>query len=200
MKISQAISRTTGPNISLFVFISMHFPCWFQIWTKKFHNSEFYDKNVVFKKIKCLLLCIWHCRKSVKEPLKSILATFPTLVLLNILHYVLDNADVHTTVLLIARIHLAMFNWLVQTWMSMQEYLTIQYYLWCDLAKWVGNSKHWYKIQPKKRNDFLLFSIVLNRLQLLISQLFIRCQLFLGIFFSANCSNPVSDTYNQKEN
>ena len=32
-KISQAISRTTSPNIGLFVFILMHFPCSFQIWT-----------------------------------------------------------------------------------------------------------------------------------------------------------------------
>ncbi len=31
MKISQAISRTTGPNIGLFVFILMHFSCWCQI-------------------------------------------------------------------------------------------------------------------------------------------------------------------------
>ncbi len=35
MKISQAISRTTGPNIGLFVFILMHFSCRFQIWTWK---------------------------------------------------------------------------------------------------------------------------------------------------------------------
>ncbi len=33
MKISQAISRTTGPNICLFALILMHF-AWFQIWTR----------------------------------------------------------------------------------------------------------------------------------------------------------------------
>ena len=32
VKQSQAISRTTGPNIGLFVLILMHFPYWFKIW------------------------------------------------------------------------------------------------------------------------------------------------------------------------
>ncbi len=33
-KISQAFSRTTGPNIGLLILILMHFPCWFQIWVE----------------------------------------------------------------------------------------------------------------------------------------------------------------------
>ncbi len=32
MTIPQDISRTTAPNISLFVLILMYSPCWFQIW------------------------------------------------------------------------------------------------------------------------------------------------------------------------
>ncbi len=34
MKISQAISRTTGPNTGLFVLFLIHFPCRIQIWTR----------------------------------------------------------------------------------------------------------------------------------------------------------------------
>ena len=41
MKISHAISRTTGPNIGFFVFILMHFPCWIQIMSRICNISNF---------------------------------------------------------------------------------------------------------------------------------------------------------------
>ncbi len=46
MKISQAISRTTGPNKGLFVLILMHFSCWSQIWlfSTIFNNFENWKK------------------------------------------------------------------------------------------------------------------------------------------------------------
>ncbi len=47
--IIQVISRTTGPNIDLFVLILMHFPCWFQIWAEFFNNSEIFLKTFLTK-------------------------------------------------------------------------------------------------------------------------------------------------------
>ena len=46
-KISQVISRTTGPNIGLFVLILMYFSCWFQIWAQFiiFENITLYLKT-----------------------------------------------------------------------------------------------------------------------------------------------------------
>ena len=43
-KISQAISRTTGPNIGMFVLILMHFLCWFQIWSQNMKILKFWKK------------------------------------------------------------------------------------------------------------------------------------------------------------
>ncbi len=56
MEISQAISRTTWPNIGLFVFILMHLSRWFQIWSLyvtilSFLNI-FFSKNI---QCSCLL-------------------------------------------------------------------------------------------------------------------------------------------------
>ena len=50
MKISQVISRTTGPNIGLFGLILMHFPCWFQILIQYLTILNFFT---IFWKIRC---------------------------------------------------------------------------------------------------------------------------------------------------
>ena len=52
-KILQAISRTTGPNIGLFGFILMHFPCWFQIWAQYLTMLTFL--NFFLQKWRCRL-------------------------------------------------------------------------------------------------------------------------------------------------
>ena len=44
MKLAQAISRTTRPNMGLFVLILMHYVCWFQIMVTIFNISEFFEK------------------------------------------------------------------------------------------------------------------------------------------------------------
>ncbi len=55
MKNTQAISRTTGPNMGLFILILMHFPCWFNMGSV-FYNSEIFEKWL--KKLKCRLSSI----------------------------------------------------------------------------------------------------------------------------------------------
>ena len=56
MKISQVISRTTGPNKLLFVFILMHFQCCFQKWAYLLTILKFLNN---FGKKRCCLLDCW---------------------------------------------------------------------------------------------------------------------------------------------
>ena len=41
MQIPQAISRTTGPNIGIFVLNLINFQYWFQIWSQYFAIVKF---------------------------------------------------------------------------------------------------------------------------------------------------------------
>ncbi len=70
-KISQVISRTTGPNIGLFVLILMHFRCWFQICTQKI-------KILKISKILWRMMYIMHygtARKTLMNILQTALPT-----------------------------------------------------------------------------------------------------------------------------
>ena len=62
MKISQAISRTTGPNIGLFVLILMHFSCWFQLWAQNVTIVKFL--KIFWKKLNiiCTENSVWRVK------------------------------------------------------------------------------------------------------------------------------------------
>ncbi len=53
VKIPQTISRTTGPNIGLFILNLMHFSYWFQIWSQLLRIQNFFFK-ISWKKNKKL--------------------------------------------------------------------------------------------------------------------------------------------------
>ena len=69
-------------------------------------------------------------------------------------------------------------------------------YMCCDLSGSVGSRQHWLWDIASKRNEFLLFSIVLKTLQLLIA---LEPLDQLKWRFLAKCTSP-SENFNQIEN
>ena len=63
------ISRTTGPNIGMFVLILMHFPCWFQIWIRNVTILKLLEKiqncRCWLQRVKCKTEGkVWVSKKS----------------------------------------------------------------------------------------------------------------------------------------